>query len=132
MKSRVLIIYSVVLMFYSAVIGLVILAGSHGKLLFANEETQIGLGIIVVFIVTSVMNIMIEEQQKIGLIKIGAAVLINVTALILLCYLLSFAYIGDGLSFILTIFQFVPVLLSLSSIFLIVKDSLRSKKYGGL
>jgi hypothetical protein len=127
MKLRILITYSAVLVLYSAVIVIVILAGSHGKLYLDNKETQISLAAVLFFITTSIVNIIIKGEPQISLIKLGACIILNIITIFLLCYFMRLTYFPDVFSFLLVIFQAGMVILGLFSIFVIAKQQMMSR-----
>ncbi len=89
--KKIIPFYSVLLVFYSIVMLVFILAGSHGRIILANAETLQYLGIALAFIITSIVLFVSRK----GIIKRwGAMVMIffNIITIVLLCYQMNLLY----------------------------------------
>lgn len=89
--KKIIPFYSVLLVFYSIVMLVFILVGSHGRIILANAETLQYLGIASAFIITSIVLFFSRK----GIIKRwGAMVMIffNIITIVLLCYQMNLLY----------------------------------------
>ena len=83
--KKIIPLYTGLLFFYSIVMLLFILAGSHGKLILANKETLQYLAVALTFVVTAIVSL----RQRRATIKnwVGAAMIIlNIITILCLCY----------------------------------------------
>lgn len=89
--KNIITFYAVLLVFYSIVMLVFILVGSHGKLVLENRETLQGLAVALTFLLTAVVFLIRGTKS----IKGGASaiiIILNVITLTLLCYQINLLY----------------------------------------
>lgn len=84
--NRIIALYVLLLVFFSSVMLIFILVGSHGKLILANNETLKYVFVAMIYIATAVLSIITARSRiKNRLIDILMVVL-HITTAILVCY----------------------------------------------
>ena len=112
MKIFALKFYPAYLLFCSLVLMIFILAGSHGKLILNNPDTQKGLAAIIIFITTAIF-IYLKKSFLVSKAKRYTMFFLNLAALSILIYLTSTLFYPD----IFTILSSVFFCLLLAGIF---------------
>lgn len=82
---RISFIYSGLLFLFSLVMLLFILAGSHGRLIFANSETFQGLAIMFLFILTGVVGLIKTDKTNGNLVRV-VRIGLNGLSIFLICH----------------------------------------------
>lgn len=112
MKLFALKFYPAYLLFCSLVLMIFILAGSHGKLILNNPDTQKGLAAIIIFITTAIF-VYLKKRFLVPKAARFTMVFLNLAALSILIYLASTLFYPD----IFTILSYLFFFLQLAGIF---------------
>lgn len=102
MKIFVLKFYTGYLLFCSLILMIFILAGSHGKLILNNPDTQKGLAAIIIFITTGILvyfKFLLKSKANIFTI-----IILNLAALLILIYLANTLFYPDVFTILSTLF----------------------------
>ena len=89
--KKIIPFYAALLFFYSLVMLVFILAGSHGRLVLANIETLQDLAVAGTFVVTATVSLITRNgmiNKWIGFIMI----ILNIITIVLLCYQMNLLY----------------------------------------
>lgn len=84
--------YAVLLIFYSIVMLVFILVGSHGKLILNNRETLKYLSVALTFLLTAIVLLITRRRSRIKGGVSAVIIILNVITIVFLCYQMNLLY----------------------------------------
>ena len=89
--KKIIPFYAVLLFFYSIVMLVFVLAGSHGRLILSNNETLQYLVVAVTFVITAIVSLIARKDvPKKWIVYI--MIILNIITVSLLCYQMNLLY----------------------------------------